>query len=816
MSKGRFAFSILVMAVNTVGILGAILFVLDIPLGSLLSTGLLAGGLTLFGFFSLLLWHTGDNRRLILRAAAFCVIYGGIVILCRNRLAEGLSCALQNAIGIFNDSYADYFVWNIGAALMQEAEEGVSSAIRDITVSLLLVLIPFEVLIGFCVVHGRWFLLLLENAVWVAGVCIFYRFPPYMLVVCAVLGFLMVLVTGEFSGEAMAGSIAACLTALTGGLVMALLYLFFVPKLDAKYDDIRETRLQLYQIVNERLVPELNRLFAPFGKGGGPQITGRLNRGDGFSYTSDELYCITVTERPKQTVYLKGFVGNEYEGEAWGAEAENALRTYYVAHDFPLSDTYGEIASFTYEVLRADSAVQDEEKKLWVEELAGAGNYSLYPYGALLTEGYTVHADGSAERLGQGYAFSYYNLADYSGNGSIPGVWRDLEECYRSYVYDSFLDYPEERLPELTDFLEEWNPEEDSVSGRVAAVMALLDAQAEYNLNVGKTPGGKDFAEYFFLESKEGYCAHFATAGVLILRYLGIPARYVAGYCAVPEDFRKNQDGTWSATVTGRQAHAWPEIYLDGLGWVPVEMTPAVGYSIWDGYAQLELVEQLAGEEDVWREEQGTGEEWNAWIGESAQTPPDEVENGNPFPDIEVGQKEIADEEQTGNKKDSGTKESGDGSENESQEKGQISGAAAEICLTVSALLAAFAAIFLQRQVRLKRRQARMSRADRDEQVRLMYGEFRGALALAGVKRDVAVDSERFWERLSALCPEVKDETVKDWLLVLEKSSFSGKQPTEAEVQEIAALTRPVMARIYKGLPFYKKMVYLYMGCYEV
>lgn len=815
MGKGRLVFSILVMALNTVGILGAILFVLDIPLGAVLSAGLLTGGLTLFGFFSLFFWNTGDGRTLMLRAAVFCAIYGAIVILCGNRLAEGLSCALQNAIEIFNASYADCFVWNIGAALMREAEEDVFSAVRDITVSLLLVLLPFEVLIGFCVVHGRWFLLLLENAVWVAGACIFYRFPPYPLVVCAVLGFLTVLVAGEFSGEAVAGSIAACLTALTGGLVMAFLYLFFVPKLDAKYDDIKETRLQLYQIVNEGLVPELNRLLAPIGKGGGPQITGRLNRGDGFSRTSEEFYCITVSERPKQTVYLKGFVGNEYEGEAWGTEAENALSAYYKAHDIPLSDTYGEIASLTYEVLRADSAAQGEEKRLWVEELAGAGNYSLYPYGALLTEGYTVHADGSAERLGQGYSFTYYNLADYSGNGSIPGVWRDLEESYRSYVYDSFLDYPEERLPELTDFLEEWNPGEDSVSGRVAAVMELLDAQAEYNLNVGKTPGGKDFAEYFLLESKEGYCAHFATAGVLILRYLGIPARYVAGYCAVPEDFRKNKDGTWSAALTGRQAHAWPEIYLDGLGWVPVEMTPAAGSSVWDGYAQLELVEQLAGEEDVWRKEQGGGDEWSARTKESAQTPPDEVEF-----DIEVGQKEITDEEQTGSKQASKTKNNGGGNENEAQEKEQQEkeqlSAAAEICLTVAALLAALAAILIQRQVRLKRREARRSRADRDAQVRLLYGEFRGALALAGLKRGVAVDSERFWEGLSALCPGVKDETVKDWLLVLEKCSFSEKQPTEAEVRKIAALTRPVMARIYKGLPFYKKMVYLYMRCYEV
>lgn len=800
MGKRGFGFSILMMAVNGAGIFGSVLYVLDISPGVLFSAGLLTGGLALCGVFFLLLWNTENSRRLMLRAAAFCAVYGAVVICCRGWLADGLSCALQNALAICNERYAGYFVWSRGAALWTQIQAGASSAVKHVTISLLLVLLPFEALMGFCIIHRRSLLLFLENAVWIAGVCIFFRCPPYPLMICAVLGFLMVLAAGECAGDAFAGGIAAVLTALAGGLAMTFLYLVMVPRLDERYKELLEARVWLYESVNEGLVPALGSLFSQVGGNGGPKVSGSLDRGDAFSYTAAELFRITVAERPGQTVYLKGFVGESYEGDAWAAEKEDARRAYYETHGFSLTDTDGEIASLTYEMLRAQG--QAEERTMLVEELAGAGNYSFYPYGALLTEGYTVHGDGSVERLGQAYRFSYYSLADYTEGGGTPGVWRDMEQDYRSYVYDSFLDYPEERLQALTAFLEEWNPGEASVTGRVSAVAALLDERAQYNLAVGKTPEGEDVVEYFLLESGEGYCAHFASAGVLLLRYLGIPARYVAGYCAAPELFEKNEDGTWSAAVTGKQAHAWPEIYLDGLGWIPVEVTPtAEGRSVWNGDAQLALLEKLAGEEAAQEQEEP------AWEQEQTLTEPAASEEP-PSPSGELSAD--GEREQTGGApKPGGREEEAGGREARSQ--GRSLGLVWKLCLAAAA---AWGLVLLQRHIRLEAGRKRMRRADGAGQVQLLYDSFRGALALAGIRRDVPVDSEPFWERLSALCPGVQDGAA-EFLLALEKSSFSGREPAKEEIRRVAELTCPVMEQVYKGLPFYRKMVYLYIRCYS-
>lgn len=76
-----------------------------------------------------------------------------------------------------------------------------------------------------------------------------------------------------------------------------------------------------------------------------------------------------------------------------------------------------------------------------------------------------------------------------------------------------------------------------------------------------------DACAWFLLREKKGYCTYFATAMTLLCRISGIPARYVTGYVACPQNGQ--------ATVTGADAHAWTEIYLNGFGWLTVDATPS-------------------------------------------------------------------------------------------------------------------------------------------------------------------------------------------------------------------------------------------------
>ena len=103
---------------------------------------------------------------------------------------------------------------------------------------------------------------------------------------------------------------------------------------------------------------------------------------------------------------------------------------------------------------------------------------------------------------------------------------------------------------------------------KVQAIQHCLQSEYTYTLDVGFPPSSRDFVSYFLLDSQEGYCSYFASAMTVMCRIAGIPARYVEGYYAVPDE-------TGAAVLTGEDAHAWVEVYFNGLGWVEFDPTTA-------------------------------------------------------------------------------------------------------------------------------------------------------------------------------------------------------------------------------------------------
>ncbi len=178
---------------------------------------------------------------------------------------------------------------------------------------------------------------------------------------------------------------------------------------------------------------------------------------------------------------------------------------------------------------------------------------------------------------------------------SAQSIATSQETVYRDYVREHYLDVPEELRPLLENFFREQelyysapsysslffsgSPlSADDVTHRyvpisyAAQVADALGRLYEYDPATPLTPEGRDFVEYFLTESERGYCMHFASAAALLLRTMGIPARYVSGFTADTVARQQVDVPDWAA-------HAWVEIYIDGYGWYPVEVTP--GYD-WD------------------------------------------------------------------------------------------------------------------------------------------------------------------------------------------------------------------------------------------
>ena len=127
---------------------------------------------------------------------------------------------------------------------------------------------------------------------------------------------------------------------------------------------------------------------------------------------------------------------------------------------------------------------------------------------------------------------------------------------------------------EVSAFLEKLFETATSDFDKLARIEAYL-ASMEYTDTPGRLPDSVDspeaFLEYFLRDKKEGYCSYFATAFVLLARSQGIPARYVQG-------FYVDKYADEVVDVKAAMAHAWPEAYLDGIGWIAFEPTPGKKY----------------------------------------------------------------------------------------------------------------------------------------------------------------------------------------------------------------------------------------------
>ena len=106
------------------------------------------------------------------------------------------------------------------------------------------------------------------------------------------------------------------------------------------------------------------------------------------------------------------------------------------------------------------------------------------------------------------------------------------------------------------------------------AIQSYLRSPANFTYDPRVPPARSGDAVWDFLrpEGRRGYCVQFATAMAVMARTLDIPTRVAVGF--LPGEAELN-DGRFTYTVTGRQAHAWPELYFEDLGWVRFEPTPA-------------------------------------------------------------------------------------------------------------------------------------------------------------------------------------------------------------------------------------------------
>lgn len=360
---------------------------------------------------------------------------------------------------------------------------------------------------------------------------------------------------------------------------------------------------------------------------GGGVNGGRLGDADKISYTYEKALELDMFSQ-KSALYLKGYVGGVYTGNSWDQIPESEYRKYRKNHDDIFTGPEANIKlqnlPVTYQELNTqrmgDSAQQCYEDII-IRNIAANPQYIYTPYsvdynipnlstyydacafpaGGEREFNFTLHGKDIYDEnkiLNDLYSLEQAEFAPVGYDYDARVDFLQMERNYRIFVRDVYTALPKQGNERLaSEAAKLFKNKNLSKSVIVETVREYLKKYADYNLEAGRLPAGEDFVDWFLYENHKGSCTHFASAAVLMFRYAGVPARYVEGYIVTNDDFKKGtslgvdkitlQQGSnivpkneekRRVDVLDSNAHAWVEIYIDGYGWLPIEVTP--GFSV--------------------------------------------------------------------------------------------------------------------------------------------------------------------------------------------------------------------------------------------
>lgn len=207
-----------------------------------------------------------------------------------------------------------------------------------------------------------------------------------------------------------------------------------------------------------------------------------------------------------------------------------------------------------------------------IEIISLTGQYFLPDYMALGNYPYSlqqsdVKFNGTSTDV---YRLKFYSVESAFISGNYQHVkYAEEELSYREFVYDNYTKLPSSTKTKVLNFLSKNNMVTNDYETAVTKIYKLF-SEYTYDKSYNRALDNEDDIVVSFLtEYKTGICQHFASSSVVMFRALGFPARYVSGLYV-----GRVSAGDWQVVV-GEAAHAWVEVYLDGVGWVRVDPTTA-------------------------------------------------------------------------------------------------------------------------------------------------------------------------------------------------------------------------------------------------
>ncbi|NCB91536.1 MAG: transglutaminase domain-containing protein [Clostridia bacterium] len=307
---------------------------------------------------------------------------------------------------------------------------------------------------------------------------------------------------------------------------------------------------------------------------------------------SEDEETLRITVDKANEMYLRGFVGGDFDGDKWKELSYEDYTNEELSMCRWLEDQ-GFVSGFQYRNYLAytGEAQNDETSHVTVENVGADRRYVYLPYEVDQVQSGQASSNRDYQMKSKGflgarsYSFDEYSviqpaetLVQNELDHTIQGAeeYDQKEKIYLTYVYDNYLNITDEQKEKIQQlFFSEGDWSNASLYQVTEQIRIILQQLTTYTDTPEKFNGGADFLSWFLEDKKTGNSAYYATVGVMAYRAAGIPARYVEGYHLSASDTEGYEDaGQAEISLSQANAHSWTEVYMDGIGWLPVEIVP--------------------------------------------------------------------------------------------------------------------------------------------------------------------------------------------------------------------------------------------------
>ncbi len=308
--------------------------------------------------------------------------------------------------------------------------------------------------------------------------------------------------------------------------------------------------------------------------------------GNVSSVSFDGETDLEVTFVPYSTdqIYIRSFTADYYDNENrhWIDNASKYKGEYFSDNEDEYTNTYKSLSE-------NNTDYKFGTGRMIVSNVAAGDSKRFNPYYISYINSQITSSIGN-ENI---YDYSTY-MYDIHEVFELAEELKTTEVSDTKFAMEYYLQIPDTIRDELETFCRE-NGFKGNTPEIIEQIQTFMSDNYQYTLNPGITPEDEDYVMYFLNEQKKGICVHFASSACLLLRSMGIPARYVEGYsfdssvysdAVLYEDITRFKENQWyngysvidfrepvSIDLTDTNAHAWVEVFIEGFGWIPIEFT---------------------------------------------------------------------------------------------------------------------------------------------------------------------------------------------------------------------------------------------------